>query len=145
MSNTDTPYAVQSSNTISIFQLTDIHLDLDYQLGADIKCSEPLCCRDSHLEGNESAGKWGSYPCDIPLQTVDSVLNDIANNSMNIDMWYWTGDIVAHDIWQYSRTKNIRHSQLITDLFRKYSGDKPVIPVIGNHETVPVNWCVLAL
>ena len=126
--------------SIRILQLTDIHLDLDYQFGADIRCNEPLCCRDSHSAGNESAGKWGSYPCDIPLQTVDSVMNEISDDKKRIDMWYWTGDIVAHDIWQYSRSSNLRYSQLVIDLFRQYSNDKPIVPVIGNHETVPVNW-----
>ena len=129
----------KSTKLIKILHLTDIHMDLSYQSGSDTKCDEPLCCRKTKNK-IESAGRWGAYPCDIPLETVNNSLRQISEKSNSIDLWYWTGDIVAHDIWQYSRETNFRHSSLITQMLQNYSKGKLVIPVIGNHETVPVNW-----
>ena len=129
-----------SDKRLTILHLTDIHLDLDYLSGSDSKCDEPLCCRNPKSNQNDSAGRWGAYPCDIPFETVNHSLQQISEKSGYIDIWYWTGDIVAHDIWQYSRETTFKYSHLITQLLRKYSADKLVIPVIGNHETVPVNW-----
>jgi Calcineurin-like phosphoesterase. len=50
-----------------------------------------------------------------------------------------TGDLVAHAIWETSRAKNIEVMKVVAELFREYLGDIPVIPIIGNHETHPVN------
>jgi hypothetical protein len=72
--------------TFKFIQISDSHVDLDYQIGANAACNEPLCCRAKsvqniysrsldadikrkarwfgvHLSQDDElkAGKWGSY------------------------------------------------------------------------------------
>ncbi|XP_054161219.1 sphingomyelin phosphodiesterase-like [Oppia nitens] len=133
--------------TSQILHLTDIHLDLEYRSGSQIACNEPICCRSLAMNDSPynntnnitNAGIWGSYPCDIPLRTVENAFTEMFKNTKHVDLWYWTGDIVAHDIWKYSKEDNIRHMALLTKLLVQYSNGSRVVPVVGNHETVPVN------
>jgi sphingomyelin phosphodiesterase len=138
-----------SQSTRQILHLTDIHMDLEYQIGSHIECNEPICCRSTPFsdnsstisgEANVSAGTWGAYPCDIPIHTVENAFKEISKNSKSVDLWYWTGDIVAHDIWQYSRARNIAHLQIIAQFLHQYTNGSRIVPVIGNHEAVPINW-----
>ena len=59
------------SPVLRILQLTDIHIDFEYRVGARANCDQPLCCRhnDEQLTQNSSisskpivpAGFWGDY------------------------------------------------------------------------------------
>ena len=53
----------------------------------------------------------------------------------------WTGDISPHDIWNITKEEVIYQIRLVTDLVKQYA-KVPVLPVIGNHEGVPVNRSV---
>lgn len=127
---------------ISIIQITDIHYDPKYTAGRTASCLEPLCCRSYQPNGTsvaDQATKYGHYNyCDMPLDVVRSALEDMRKHK-NISMIYMTGDLVAHAVWETSRTKNLEVVKTIAELFREYLGDIPVIPIIGNHETHPVN------
>lgn len=54
----------------------------------------------------------------------------------------WTGDIAPHDVWNITRKEVISQIKLITNMFKRFSR-VPVYPVIGNHESVPVNRYVI--
>uniref|UniRef100_A0A8D9E2E7 Sphingomyelin phosphodiesterase n=2 Tax=Cacopsylla melanoneura TaxID=428564 RepID=A0A8D9E2E7_9HEMI len=127
---------------ISIVQITDIHYDPEYEAGRTASCSEPLCCRNYQPNASsraDRATKYGHYNyCDMPLDVVRSALESIRKQK-NISMVYMTGDLVSHAIWETSKKKNLKVINLVADLFREYLGDIPVIPIIGNHETHPVN------
>ncbi|KAI5712622.1 hypothetical protein M8J75_009930 [Diaphorina citri] len=131
-----------SGDEISIIQLTDIHYDPKYLAGKTAHCIAPLCCRvDQPNASSETdrATKYGHYDnCDMPLDVIRSALEQIKKHK-NISMVYMTGDLVAHAIWETSRAKNIEVMKVVAELFREYLGDIPVIPIIGNHETHPVN------
>lgn len=129
-----------------IVQITDIHLDPRYFVGSNSECGDPLCCRQENGIVNDSraAGNWGAYPCDLPLVTVRNALEEIVENEQDINLWYWTGDVVAHDIWECARESNIISSLAVTKLLEMHTNTNAIIlPAIGNHEAVPVNWFVI--
>lgn len=123
-----------------ILHLSDIHLDEVYTPGLDTDCGEPLCCRppNKFVGLDKGAGKWGSYPCDIPLTTVENLFQHISS-SVQFDYLYWTGDLPAHNIWNQSRSDQLRILNTIVQLILKYFPGKMVFPAVGNHESAPVN------
>jgi UDP-2,3-diacylglucosamine pyrophosphatase LpxH len=50
-----------------------------------------------------------------------------------------TGDIVDHALWNTSIQKNSDVITKVTHELRKIFPDTPVYPVLGNHDTSPVN------
>lgn len=60
----------------------------------------------------------------------------------DIDIIYLTGDFVPHNIWNTSITGNIEVLMNASSYIQDYFPRAKVIPVIGNHETHPVNMCV---
>ena len=132
----------QINKEIKFLQLTDIHYDPLYLPNSKKECDKPLCCEFGIGNSfNDSAGKWGSYGrCDLPINTLENSLNHISNNHPDLDYWLVTGDYVAHDIWRYTKDSNLRVTQIVTQLIKKYNRNHIlVVPVIGNHESVPVN------
>ncbi len=65
--------------------------------------------------------------------------------TLQFDWVYWTGDIPAHDVWDYSREGQVDILKTVNDLIVKYLPDKPVFPSIGNHESSPVNRLKLSI
>lgn len=116
------PYPVgrqskQERETFKFLQISDTHVDLDYLVGANAACNEPLCCRsrsnylysrsldlDVQMKARTfglklfqddelTAGVWGSYgSCDVPMHTFILALKQIAEkHSHEIDYVIWTG------------------------------------------------------
>lgn len=132
----------QTSGMGTFVQLSDIHLDSKYLVGALTDCPLPLCCRAETGMGtnaNNSAGEWGDYHCDPPLYTVENLFQFIAALDPAPDFILYTGDDPAHDIWEQSREDNLASITTISNLFLKYFPDTPVFSSIGNHESFPVN------
>jgi len=130
-----------------ILHLTDIHIDLDYQVGALADCNQPLCCRNSSSDGEDmskvsperKAGLWGDYRnCDSPLRTVENMFQHLAARE-DFDFVYWTGDLPAHDVWNQTRGDQLEHLSVLQELFLKYFSNRTIYPTLGNHEASPVN------
>lgn len=51
----------------------------------------------------------------------------------------WTGDIVAHDIWNTSRKTNLEIIDYTIRALVSYLPGIPVFPALGNHEGEPVD------
>jgi len=66
---------------IRILQLSDIHFDPAYLEGSEADCEEPVCCIKMPKKGElvkKKAGYWGTAAkCDIPLRTVENLLEHI--------------------------------------------------------------------
>jgi len=95
------------TQTYKALHISDIHLDLDYTEGNLAACNEPTCCRPENGKApnaSVAALKWGTEagPCDIPMRTVEQFMNQLSKMSDEIDMVIWTGDNVAHDLWDQS-------------------------------------------
>ncbi|RWS25560.1 sphingomyelin phosphodiesterase-like protein [Leptotrombidium deliense] len=125
-----------------VLHLSDVHVDPNYSQGKFANCDEPLCCNDDSTGNAHStiAGYWGSYgKCDNPAHTIDAALSYVSE-SEQFDYVMYTGDISPHRIWNISRSEVMNNARYVTNLFAKYfPNTKFFFPVVGNHESVPVN------
>ncbi|XP_011865141.1 PREDICTED: sphingomyelin phosphodiesterase-like isoform X2 [Vollenhovia emeryi] len=132
-----------SNEILNIVQIPDIHYDPNYEPYGNPYCDEPTCCRKGQNDTNTSgevAGYWGDYNnCDNPWHNVVDVLDHIRAQHQNISYVYFTGDIVDHGAWEITIEGNVKSLSKvylqIHETFRKI----PVYPILGNHETYPVN------
>ncbi|XP_075270004.1 sphingomyelin phosphodiesterase [Opisthocomus hoazin] len=125
--------------TARILFLTDLHWDRRYAPGSEPACPDPLCCRGPARPGGGGAGLWGEYGrCDLPLRTIEGLLAQLPGAGA-FAAAYWTGDIPAHDVWQQSRSDQLRALRGVTALLRRRLGALPVFPAVGNHEAAPVD------
>jgi len=49
---------------IKVAMVSDLHIDLEYTVGANSDCGKPLCCRSDSgppLTPDKAAGKWGDF------------------------------------------------------------------------------------
>ena len=129
---------------LKVLHISDLHTDLEYKEGSDAVCDHPICCRAESVfnakvnKAREKAGKWGSVAmCDLPSRTLNQFIEYIKTH-FQIDFALWTGDNTSHDIWQQSYERNLENTKVITNLF-KNSLNFTFFPVIGNHESFPVN------
>jgi hypothetical protein len=85
--------------TLKILHIADIHLDLQYQVGAEGDCSKLQCCQAQDGPASDpdtAAGMFGSYEdCDIPDTLLDDAFTHILeqhpvsnNNNNNNNMIY---------------------------------------------------------
>jgi predicted MPP superfamily phosphohydrolase len=63
----------------------------------------------------------------------------IKNMEERPDLVFWTGDNIAHDIWNQTAHKNAEYTIQITNWIKQYWSDIPVFATPGNHEFYPVN------
>ncbi|OQR76523.1 sphingomyelin phosphodiesterase-like [Tropilaelaps mercedesae] len=87
------------------------------------------------------AGRFGDLRhCDMPLETVESLINDAVNIPVKVSHIYLTGDIPPHDIWQSNKTEYYNITNTVYSLLAdRLEVNVPVFPAVGNHEAVPPN------
>lgn len=136
----------RTTQQFKVLQISDIHIDLEYQEHANAVCGEPLCCRNSspcsrnRTKPTNLAGYWGDYrDCDVPLRLVEETFKTIRQNHPDIDYIIWTGDIPPHDIWKQTKQSQLNYMEIAGKLFDKYFSHIPIYPVVGNHESLPMN------
>ncbi|RAK86588.1 sphingomyelin phosphodiesterase [Aspergillus costaricaensis CBS 115574] len=132
--------------TLRIAHITDTHVDLQYTPGTSTHCRKPICCRQYHAYDAPGRSKtpcssWGSPHCDPPLKLLHNMLSTLQSQQPHLTLF--TGDIVAHDIWNTSQTSvlasfNATNSALHT-LLNNNNNHHPIYSAIGNHDTHPVN------
>ena len=135
------PVPDQPWNVSKILHLSDLHVHLNYSVGAASQCDYPICCMN-HLDqvsDDEGAGYWGDYSCDLPPWTLDETLSHIRTNHPDLDMIILTGDLPAHDVWLQNQNYNLENIAVVASSLRKYFPHIPVLPAVGNHESYPVN------
>ena len=128
--------------TVSILHITDVHLDFDYTVGMNANCKEPLCCREINglpKKPEDAAQKYGNYNCDLPPIVAEMMVEYIGQLPNQPDLVFWTGDNIAHDIWNQTAHKNAGYTIVMTNWIKKHWGDIPVFATLGNHEFFPVN------
>jgi len=133
----------EGSPSKKILHLTDVHIDLSYMEGAEAACGLPMCCMNtSGLAASEetAAGYWGDYRCDVPMWTIQNMLENIRDqHGSEIDYIMITGDFPPHDVWKQSRDSNLMSSRTFLDLVKAAFPDTQIFPSIGNHEPYPCN------
>ncbi|XP_043663777.1 sphingomyelin phosphodiesterase 1-like [Vespula pensylvanica] len=133
----------ESNDTIQIIQITDIHYDPKYEPYGNSFCNEPTCCRKGQNitnSSNKTAGYWADYnKCDTPWHSVTNALSHIKVTHQNIDYIYFTGDVIDHGVWETSMKGNIEILHKTYSEIYKHFKDIPVYPILGNHESHPMN------
>ncbi|XP_055380950.1 sphingomyelin phosphodiesterase-like [Condylostylus longicornis] len=130
---------------IKILHLTDVHYDPNYRQGALAVCEEPMCCIADPSDVNSTpkenlAGRWSDYrDCDVPWEMYVDSLQQIADRHKDIDIIYYTGDIIHHAVWATSQPNNTQEMKDVYGKLKEVFGNIPVLPAIGNHESQPLN------
>jgi sphingomyelin phosphodiesterase len=55
--------AKSDGQTFTVLQLSDWHIDPDYQAGTEVFCDKPICCRTAYTDFsnvNKSSSIWGN-------------------------------------------------------------------------------------
>ncbi|XP_070533262.1 sphingomyelin phosphodiesterase-like [Ptychodera flava] len=125
-----------------VLHISDIHYDKEYSPGSNAECGEPICCRVNDgkpPEGHEGAGKWGDYRnCDASKLLLENMFQHL-HRKEKFDYAFFTGDIPAHDVWNQTEGSQLEALHTVTHYFKKYLGDTPIFPAVGNHESAPAN------
>uniref|UniRef100_A0A0N5BGI1 Sphingomyelin phosphodiesterase n=1 Tax=Strongyloides papillosus TaxID=174720 RepID=A0A0N5BGI1_STREA len=149
------PIVKKPQSKLRVLHLTDIHLDRDYKVGSVANCnigklfeSFTFCCRaypnidkKRQRDNNKTipAGYWGSpYDCDIPFRTFINAMEHLSKND-KFDYIIVTGDLEAHDIWDYTRVKTMTNILNISAVLNEYFPNTPIYQATGNHEGVPMD------
>lgn len=133
------------SEKLKILHLTDIHYDPNYKQGALAQCNEPMCCivypeNSQDVPQDQLAGRWSDYrDCDTPWEMYVDSLKQITEKHKDIDIVYYTGDVIHHAVWSTTQVNNTLEMQAVFQQLKEAFGDIPVLPVIGNHESQPLN------
>ncbi|CCD52921.1 hypothetical protein BofuT4_P138450.1 [Botrytis cinerea T4] len=133
--------AVSGKTPLKIVHFSDIHVDHEYEVGANTNCTKPICCRpytSADAPGNNSypAGEYGNYNCDAPVSLEESMYAAIKDVAPDATATLFTGDIVEGAVWLVNSTGNIAD---INDAYSRMSGLKNLFATTGNHESSPVN------
>lgn len=126
----------------AFIHISDIHYDPYYQPGSPTHCllgkTGMGCCRKSSipLDPPGNASKWGEYNCDTPLLLLESTLEWIRTN-LTFDFVVYTGDTVNHHDITQTWDSNFDAIKTVTRLLGSLG--KPVLNVIGNHDTFIVD------
>lgn len=128
---------------LKVVHMSDIHLDFNYTPGTIANCNLPICCRPENGFTTDpliAAGNFGDYNCDLQPHTYQSMLQFIKDD-IKPDMFVWTGDNSVHDVWKNTSKQVKTYTEWLTTEWLKVFGDEPVsmLPVLGNHDTWPVN------
>lgn len=86
--------------TITVYHLADLHVELNYTEGAKVKdCGEIVCCKGHSMAEvkSEGAGKWGDKNCDFPFESLKLIAKTVEETG-EPDLVIWTGDNNSHDI-----------------------------------------------
>ncbi|CAI7640204.1 unnamed protein product [Penicillium manginii] len=128
---------------LQIVHISDIHVDLSYEVGANYNCTKNICCRPytaADAPGNTSypAGEYGNSKCDSPLSLEESMYKAIEQLVPDANFTIFTGDVVEGAVWLVNET------EVTNDLNDAYNKRMPsylnkVYGVVGNHDAAPVN------
>lgn len=127
-----------------LLHMTDVHLDLQYQVGAPTRClfeeTGVGCCRNSSIPLPEAkpAGPWGSDNCDTAPKFWEATLQWIAEH-LQVDAILWTGDVVDHNDLEQTWTTNRAEMAWASSVMKAKFPDIPVFPCLGNHDTWPID------
>ena len=124
-----------TGTVIRFVHISDFHLDPNFKEGAPSTCNFFLCCHDT-MTGNNPAGMYGAYGCDLPVTTANLVLNHLATLK-DIDFVLYGGDNPPHDLWAETYQSQMDIETSVISMFKKHYPNTPFYPVLGNHESYP--------
>lgn len=133
-------WASKGGKPFQVAHFSDSHVDREYLPGAEVNCTKPICCRNYADEVGkpvqQPAGALASHNCDTSTGLAESMLR--AASMQNISFSIFTGDVIEGDTWLVNQTGVTGHLKQFDQEMQTLMST-PVFPVIGNHDTAPVN------
>lgn len=133
----------QSSGTtpIKIVHISDIHVDLSYETGASYNCTKNICCRPYTTDDEPGvtdypAGLYGNPECDSPVTLEESMYAAVQDLVPDRALTIFTGDVVEGAVWAVTDSEVTND---LNDANSRMSLLGQVYPVVGNHDSCPVN------
>lgn len=129
----------------TFLQITDPHIDILYMVGSPANCEYGWtglgCCRSTSIpiQPYRNAGKYGDVNCDVSSAFVDETFKYIAKRFPDLDFIFWTGDNPDHHDFTQTYRHNMDEIELVAKLIKDNFKNIPVFPVLGNHDTWPVD------
>jgi sphingomyelin phosphodiesterase len=137
-----TPRVVSGKKPFKMVHISDIHVDLSYEVGSSSNCTFDICCRadtnSTALNAHDVAGPFGSHSCDSPLSLEESMYAAIEKIVPDNEFVLFTGDLVEGAEWQLT-PEEIMNDMNDVHFRMNMGGLKLVYPAVGNHESDPVN------
>lgn len=133
--------APSGKSPIQVVHISDIHVDLSYDTGANYNCTKNICCRPytaADAPGNTSypAGKYGEHTCDSPVTLEESLYAAIESHVPDRSFTIFTGDVVEGAVWLVTDTEVTND---LNDAYSRMKGLGQAYAVVGNHDSSPVN------
>jgi len=122
---------------VTIAQITDVHVELDYLEGSSNDCGLYVCCNPENTD-NTNAGYWGDYNCNVPQRTVQLFLDKIESD-LNPDYIIFSGDVPPHTVWEETFSSQYASTERLVEMMKATFTGRRVLPTIGNHEMYPTN------
>lgn len=135
---------ISTTSAINVLHITDIHYDDNYAINSPNNCLqqellELRCCRNNSIpiSPNSPAREIGELLCDTTYYLLNQTL--LYFSSYAIDLIFWTGDNTDHHFFSQSEYNILNEIKITTNLIEHYFPKIPVIPVLGNHDTYPLD------
>lgn len=112
--------------------------------GRWMNSQDTLNSHDPRVNGgmNDKHDGWMNRPSDRQIKNGERFNKHRHNFDSNdtLDYILWTGDITPHDVWNSNMEDLIRVVRTWSQAMKSYLPKGiPVFPVLGNHDTIPVN------
>ncbi|XP_064626772.1 acid sphingomyelinase-like phosphodiesterase 3b [Lineus longissimus] len=135
---TYTSLASETESDIGHFwQISDIHLDLDYSTDGD---PENSCHKDIFPKNLTKLGEFGYPTCSSPWILVQGAVDAMKTIKAKPDFVLWTGDTSPKlPKEQLSQKKILDLIQRVTVLLNTTFPGIYLFPVLGNHDVYPVH------
>jgi sphingomyelin phosphodiesterase len=135
------PTATGAKGTMQVVHISDIHVDLQYETGANWNCTKNICCRpyttaDQPGNTNTPAGPYGDSHCDSPVSLEQSLYAAIKQLAPSAAFTIFTGDVVEGAVWSVTDAEVTND---LTDAYTRMKTIGQVYAVTGNHDVCPVN------
>ncbi|KAI0309549.1 sphingomyelin phosphodiesterase [Amylostereum chailletii] len=140
-STTQTQVVSRGRTPFQVVHFSDVHVDRNYTVGAEVNCTKPLCCRNFADETGpvtEPAGPFGGNKCGAPVELSQSMLDAIGDIAPGAAFSIFTGDVVSHDSWLVDQAE-ATDDMVNWNSMMANGLSAPVFPTLGNHDSAPVN------
>ncbi|KNC29068.1 hypothetical protein FF38_09482 [Lucilia cuprina] len=125
--------------TFKVLHISDVHLSTKYAENTPANCLDVLCCRTGSFHNPIlpyiSSPKYGYWNCDTPPNLLESASQ--AFSQFDYSFALFTGDMVDHNPILVTRSETLEEEKLTMQAFKRYLGNTPVFPVLGNHDSFP--------
>eukprot|EP00771_Trimastix_marina_P003048 gnl/Trimastix_PCT/4231.p1 GENE.gnl/Trimastix_PCT/4231~~gnl/Trimastix_PCT/4231.p1 ORF type:complete len:504 (-),score=124.36 gnl/Trimastix_PCT/4231:99-1610(-) len=157
LTNVGIPKPIDPDGAPKFLVFSDAHIDPYYTPGSPTTCGDAkICCRGQR-DGEEAAdalptraGYWGTggqgdvCVCEIPERTMEDALSKALSlhneTSYNITHIFYLGGSTPHvPKSQQTQSFVLNRVTRATTLIRKYFPNTPIVPLIGDTDTVPLH------